>query len=192
VLGFPPDARNVNERLFQHGISSSLGGTKYRLYTIVESNATIEYNLYVKPQMTSFWEEVRSELHRLYGQDSGKRDRKKMRVREQLAKEFGLNSRTLKGFLNGHQKTLGQGALFGLFARLPALEARYKEATGQHNGPRASPEGSIGPADIDHQLYVQMTLQFDGFDDQPQSATAHLAPGREGVLTVRIGARRLA
>jgi hypothetical protein len=143
------------------------------------------------PEIARFWKDARLELRQFCGWEPGKRDRKKTLLRDQLAMEFRRSSRTLKAFLNGHQKSLGQEALFGLFARMPALEARYKQATGRRNGPPASPDAGIG-SKTEYGLYVQMTLQFDGFDDQPLSLTAHLPAGREGVLTLKIEAVRVA
>jgi len=145
----------------------------------------------MNPELSGFWDEARLALGQFCGQDSGKRDKRKLRAREQLATECGLSSRTLKGFLNGYQKTLGHEALTVIFERIPALEARYKAATGRSSRPQAPPDEKAG-ATADHQLYVQMTLQFETSDDQPQSWTAHLPPGREAVLTLRIVGRRLA
>lgn len=112
-------------------------------------------------------------------------------MRQKLAEELSLDTLTLKGFLNEHQKTLGYEHLIRLFSIIPALEARYRAAAGQHEG-TASGDGRSGALESDQPMYVQMTLQFDGFDDHSQSLVAHLPPGREGVLTIAIKTARRA
>ena len=143
------------------------------------------------PEVAKFWEEVRLELLRVYGQDPGKRDREKALQRERLAKEFRLSSRTLKGFLNRNQKGLGEQARFALFAKMPAFELRYRQATG---GQMVVPVSRNGAAEYkdDRGLYIQLTLQIEGFDDPSPPITARLTPGREGILTLKIDAGRVA
>jgi transcriptional regulator with XRE-family HTH domain len=140
-------------------------------------------------QIDAFWEHVRSELRRDCGQDDRKRNRKKALRREQLAKQLGLSSGTLKGFLNGNQAALGREALFALFLILPALEVRYKEATGHPNGFSGSSTRALGDGPGVH---LQMTFQFEGSENQLDSLTTRLPPGRECVLTVRISPGRVA
>lgn len=143
----------------------------------------------VKPEIANFWEEVRRDLRRDYGQDPGKRDRKKAGLREHLARDLRLSGRTLKAFLNGNQAGLGPEALFALLAKMPALKLRYMEAVG-------SPDGSLIslalPTGEDHGLHVQLTLQFEGPDGPPKMLTVHLPPGREGILTLKIDSGRVA
>ena len=141
----------------------------------------------MRQEIANFWEDVRQALRANYGQESGERNREKARLRKQLASELRLSSRTLKGFLNGNQASLGQEALFTLFTKLPGLEARYREATGQQHIDAAS-----GTPPQDRGIYIQMTLQFDGSDDPPRSLTARLPQGRQGVLTIKIDPSRVA
>ena len=150
---------------------------KQRLCTIVM----------MRREIANFWEDVRQALRPEYGQESGQRNREKARLREQLASELRLSSRTLKGFLNGNQASLGQEALFALFAKLPGFEARYREATGRQQFDAAN-----GTPPQDRGVYIQMTLQFDGSDNPPRSLTARLPQGRQGVLTIKIGPSRVA
>jgi hypothetical protein len=137
----------------------------------------------VKPEIANFWEQVRRDLRRDYGQDPGKRDRKKARLREDFARDLRLSGRTLKAFLNGNQAGLGREALFTLLSKMPALRLRYIEMVGSPDG---FPNSLALPTEDDHGRHVQLTLQFEGFADPPQTLTAHLPPGREGVLTLRI------
>jgi hypothetical protein len=153
-----------------------------RLYTIFMMTSEI----------AEFWDVVRLELQRNYGQDQGKRDRKKALQREQLAKDLRLSSRTLKGFLNGNQKSLGQEPLFALFAKMPAFEQRYREATGRQQGPSVPRGGGAAGSKDVHGLHVQMTLELVGFGDQPRPITARLTRGREAVLTLKIDEGRVA
>jgi hypothetical protein len=136
--------------------------------------------------MLNFWELARSELRELCGDDPKKRDR--TGLREELARELRQNGRTFNGFLNKHQKSLGSDALPGLFARIPRLRTLYEQATGRAWSAASGEAGAASTGAGQH--YVQMTLQFEGFDDQPQSMTAHIPAGREGVLILRIAARR--
>jgi hypothetical protein len=145
----------------------------------------------MKPEMAKFWTGVRHELRQQYGQESGKRDRNKALQREQLAQEIGLATRTLKGFLNENQAGLGPRALVALLEKIPALELLYQEAMGHHNGSTTLSSGGTGTR-ADHGFHVQMTLQFDGFDDQPEPLVAHLPPGRQGVVILRIDSGRVA
>jgi hypothetical protein len=144
----------------------------------------------MKPEMARFWAEVRSELQTDCGQEAGKRDRERAIQRERLAQELRLSSITLKGFLNGNQKTLARDALPVLLERFPALKARYEVATGRVY--RAAASSGEGGSQGDNITYVQMTLQFEGFADQENSFTAHLPVGREGVLTIKIQGSRVA
>lgn len=143
----------------------------------------------MKPEIANFWKEVRHDLLQDYGQHPGKRDRKKAQLREQLAKELRLSGHTLKAFMNGNQAGLGREALFTLLAKMPALRLRYAETVGSPDG---SPN-SLGLATEDNRgLHVQLTIQFEGSDDPPKTLIAHLPPGREGVLTLRIDSGRVA
>jgi len=146
----------------------------------------------MKRGLASFWREVRAELQRRCGQEFGKRDRKKCEMREKLAKELSLDSVTLKGFLNKHQKTLGPEPLVRLFAIVPTLEARYRAAVGQHEGASVSSDDRRGVSESGQPIHVQMTLHFDGFEDQSQPLIARLPPGRAGVLTLEIKTARRA
>ena len=137
--------------------------------------------------MVKFWAEVREKLRSGLGQEAGKRNKQTAIQREQLASELGLSSVTLKSFLNGNQATLGLEALFALFARLPALEARYKKALTKQNG-----SGKAGKGKADQGLRIQMTLQFEGSNDPPKLLSARFPAGRQGVLTVIIDPRRIA
>lgn len=139
----------------------------------------------MRPEIAKFWEDLRQELRRDYGQESGRRNREKVRLREQLARDLQLSSRTLKGFLNGNQASLGSTALFAVFARRPDLGMRYIEAMGQQSS--ADTVGVPGGG-----VYIQLTLQFDGSDDSSKSFTARIPEGRQGVLTVKIDPRRVA
>ncbi len=143
----------------------------------------------VKPEIAQFWVEVRQDLRQEFGQDPGRRDRNKAVLRDRLAQYLRLSGRTLKAFLNGNQEGLGAEALLRLFAKKPALWRRYIEAVSASDGswgflalaPRA-----------DHGIHVQLAFQFEGSDDPPQTMAAHLPPGREGVLTLKIDPGRVA
>ena len=142
----------------------------------------------MKPALTTFWAEVRQELLPTYGQEAGKRDSQKMRRRNDLAEELGLNARTLKGFLNGNQKSLGEDARRKLFDKMPALERRYHDLVGRPGLQPERPDVATGR----NELYIQLTLQFEGSGEPPQMLTARLPPGREGVLTLKIDSGRIA
>jgi hypothetical protein len=143
----------------------------------------------MSPEVRTFWEEVRASLRPEYGQDAGKRDRTKASRREQLAHELRLSPLTLKGFINGHQLGLGREALLPLFTRFPALKDRYQVAAGRADQPSSSPNpresGGLDP-------WIQLTLQFEGFDDSPRSFTTRIPPRGQGAVILRIDSGRVA
>jgi hypothetical protein len=141
----------------------------------------------VLADLTEFWKKTRSEVRQICGQEHGRRERSKVELRGELARECGVSSQTIKGFLNGYQKTLPHPALVKLFSRIPGLEAQYNRATGLSNGTALSrSEGTE-----QNREYVQMTLHFDGFDNAPEPVRARIPQGREGFVTVKIGLSRV-
>lgn len=143
----------------------------------------------MKPESITFWAEVRRELWPTYGQEPGKRDRQKALRRNALAKELELSGRTLKGFLNGNQAGLGEDARLRLFGKMPPLERRYNDLVGRHG---TQPYRTDLRTEHGNELYIQLTLQFEGSDEPPKALTARLPPGREGVLTLKIDSGRVA
>jgi hypothetical protein len=132
---------------------------------------------------------IRDDLRERFGQN-GKRDRNKVRQRKDLASELQLSDHTLKGFINGKQKSLGENARVVLLKKMPALALLYRQALGGLSGGTTVDSG--GESRANQGSYIQLTLQFDGLDDQPTPVIAHLPPGKEGVLTLRIATARLA
>ncbi len=128
---------------------------------------------------TGFWEDLRSELHNLCGQQPGRRDRVKAGRRDTLAKECGISPHTIKGFMNRHQQTLPFEVMSRLMPLVPGFEERYAAERGK--------ETDAGGAE----QYIQLALQFDGFDAQREIVLS-IPPGREGLLQMRLITRRLA
>jgi hypothetical protein len=143
----------------------------------------------VGPELAIFWVEVRKELWPSYGQEPGKRDWRKARRRNDLAKELGLSGRTLKGFLNGNQAGLGENARLKLFVRMPGLERRYRDLVGRPGPPLDRADVETGRRD---ELYIQLTLQFEGSTEPTTTLTARLSPGREKIVTLKIDSGRVA
>ena len=144
----------------------------------------------MKPEAAAAWNLIRADLRGRFGQN-GKRDRNKVRQRKELARELHLSDHTLKGFINGKQKSLGEIARVILLEKMPALALPYRQAL--PGSPSAETNDSRGDDSAGNQSsYVQLTLQFDGLDSQPTPLIAHLPPGREGVLTLKIVTVRLA
>ena len=136
----------------------------------------------------AFWTEVRRELRPNYGQEPGKRDWQKARRRDEFAKELGLSGRTLKSFLNGNQAGLGGDARSALFAKMPALERRYHKLV----RPGLPPDPAEVETGRSNELYIQLTLQFEGSEEPPKTLTARLPPGREKAVILKINSGRVA
>lgn len=101
--------------------------------------------------------------------------------------ELGLEDVTLRGFINGKPKTLGEPALRVLLAKSRDLEKLYK----RHRIIEAPADQPVEPADLageDEALGVQLALNFDGFDFQVPPITIKLEPGSEGTVTIRLKA----
>lgn len=143
----------------------------------------------MKPALTTFWAEVRSELRPNYGQEPGKRDRQKAQRRNDLAKTLSLSECTLKGFLNGNQAGLGEDARIALYRIMPSLQSRYAELVGRTDLP---PDRTNVEAGRGNELYIQLTLQFEGSGEPAKTLTARLPPGREKIVTLRIESGRVA
>jgi hypothetical protein len=156
------------------------------LYSIIVSLSTIEYNHYVPPAMEAFWKGLRKDLCQHYGQTAGRRDRRIVAARRELARRSQVPEKTLTGFMNDHQKSLTTNVVVALFNEINGLKERYETALGQH----LSAESTPSPGQ--QQMYVQMDFQFGGFDDSPQIVTARLPAGREGTVSVRLVSRYIA
>jgi len=142
----------------------------------------------VEQGLTTFWAEVRDGLLPEYGQERGKRDWQKARRRDLFAKELGVSGRTLKGFLNGNQRGLGEDARSALFIKMPALQRRYHELVRSGQQPDRADVGTGRSND----LYIQLTLQFEGSDEPPKTLTARLPPSQEKIVTLKIVSGRVA
>ena len=136
----------------------------------------------------AFWSEVRQQLLPAYGQSPGKRDRGRAALRRRFADELRIPMSTLKGFLNGHQKTLGEDVLPVLFSKIPDLEGRYPKFVLDRATSSAQGEGVNYIAGNQ----VQITLKLEGSDEPAISQTARLPPGRAGILTVKVEPQRVA
>jgi hypothetical protein len=145
----------------------------------------IEYNRYVASSMDAFWTDLRRLLCDRYGQAAGRRDRRVVAARKELAGRVQVPEKTLIGFMNDYQKTLPFTVLVELFNEFPGLKERYEAALGQH----LAFQGASRPS---ARMYVQMEFQFDGFDDSPQTVTARIPAGREGTVSVRFVPRYFA
>jgi hypothetical protein len=141
-----------------------------------------------EPGLLSFWSSVREVLCIAYGQD-GHRQRSRMRAREELAEGLGLQDVTLRGFINGKPKTLGDVALRRLLAKCPDLDRLYNlHRTIEESGEKAPSGASESAIRQEQPTGVQMELVFEGFEVRGAPVKLRLPPGNEGVVSLKLKA----
>ena len=130
----------------------------------------------------AFWNEARRRLYAEFGQSGNRRSETTVR-RRSFASEISLEDVTFRCFLNGSQKSLGEIPRRKLFIKKPDLEQLYAEHLGSEPAPQES-EGAAQHVEVVASA-AQLELEFDGFD-RAEPVVLKLAPGREGVLTVKL------
>jgi hypothetical protein len=139
-----------------------------------------------EPDFLPFWTNVRQLLLSEYGQD-GARNRETMRRRAALASDLGLEDVTVRAFLNGSQKTLGESPRKKLCARRPDVARLYEEHEARSGHALDTIGTEISPQS--EKNLIQLTLQFEGFDSfDVRPITIKLDPGREGLINLRVKA----
>jgi hypothetical protein len=141
-----------------------------------------------EPDLTEFWKSVRELLFKECGQ-AGKRNRQTMLQRRRLAENLGLEDVTIRAFLNGSQKSLGEFSRRRLCSKWPVIEKMYYESCGATphaplvSGAESASHPDEGPA------ACQLTLEFEGFDTPILPISFRIRPGRESVVNVKFQQR---
>jgi hypothetical protein len=143
-----------------------------------------------EPDLRPFWQTVRELFSIAFGQ-RGLRNRETMRRRVAFAEQLGLQDVTVRAFLNGSQRTLGENARRLLCEEVPELSRLYTHCRLAAVGCREPQDdlGDSGPSVESSD--IQLTLQFEGFDQSVETLVLRLPPGRAGLLSLTVKAAKL-
>lgn len=138
------------------------------------------------PDLTAFWVAARKQLFAEYGQ-AGRRNRQRMAERQELATELGLRDVTVRAFLNGSQKSLGEFSRGRLCSKYPAIGRMYEEACQLVEHAKPAKPGASEKQEASEP--VQIMLEFEGFETKLAPVIVRIQPGRDGFVTVRVKQR---
>ena len=128
--------------------------------------------------LIGFWNDVRALLLPEYGQE-GRRSKEMASRRKALSSEIRVPDATMRGFLNGHQKSLGDGPRRRLCAKRSEIATLYAN----HCADESVPEAADDAAKSSEQG-IQLTLQFDGFGpDEP--IAFRIPPDSQGQIVLK-------
>jgi len=144
-----------------------------------------------EPDLCPFWQTVRELFSIAFGQ-MGLRNRETMRRRVAFAEQLGLQDVTVRAFLNGAQRTLGENARRLLCEQVPELSRLYKAHCRLAEVGCREPHDDMGASGPSVESSdIQLTLQFEGFDQSVGTLVLRLPPGRAGLLSLTVKAAKL-
>ena len=126
-----------------------------------------------EPDLGLFWHTARELLVLACGQ-SGRRNRETMRRRRAWAEELGVEDVTVRAFLNGIQRTLGENPRQRLCARVPELARIYKTCL------------ELATCAVSEPSAVQLILKLEGFVPTQSPIGLKLPPGRACLINLSV------